>query len=126
MRKKGDFPRMKTFSAPNEPKLASYLEKTFHPEDETLSQVIRNSKKAGLPEIQIGDMDGLHLEVLARAIGARKIVEIGTLGGYSGVHLARALPADGKLYTFEMSPAHAEVARKSFELAGVSSKVEIL
>jgi caffeoyl-CoA O-methyltransferase len=117
---------MKTFAASNDEKLANYLEATFHPEDETLRQVVESSKKAGLPEIQVGDMDGLHLEVLARAIGAKKIVEIGTLGGYSGVHLARALPKDGKLYTFEMSPAHAEVARKSFELAGASSKVEIL
>jgi caffeoyl-CoA O-methyltransferase len=116
---------MKTFAAPNEPSLARYLERTLQPEDQTLHQVVENSKKAGLPEIQVGDLDGLHLEVLARAAGAKKIVEIGTLGGYSGVHLARALPADGKLYTFEMSQAHAGVARRSFELAGVSSKVEI-
>jgi caffeoyl-CoA O-methyltransferase len=117
---------MKTFAASNDPNLFNYLEKTFHPEDATLRQVVERSNQAGLPEIQVGHMDGLHLEVLARAAGARKIVEVGTLGGYSGIHLARALPADGKLYTLEMSPEHAAVARKSFELAGVASKVEIL
>src|SRR5262245_36863014 len=124
--RKREFLHMKQFAASNDPKLARYLEETFHPEDPILRQVVERSNKAGLPEIQVGNMDGLHLEVLTRALGAKKAVEIGTLGGYSGIHIARALPEDGKLYTFEMSPAHAAVARQSFDLAGVGHKVEIL
>jgi caffeoyl-CoA O-methyltransferase len=70
-------------------------------------------------------MDGLHLEVLARAIGARRGVEIGTLGGYSGVCLARGMGPQGVLHTFELDPARAELARASFELAGVGGQVRI-
>jgi caffeoyl-CoA O-methyltransferase len=116
---------MKEFAASNDPKLVGYLEKTFKPEDPVLHDVVQRSVKAGLPAIQVGMMDGLHLEVLTRASGAKKAVEIGTLGGYSGIHIARALPPGGKLYTFEMDPKHAEVARASFQTAGVADKVEI-
>lgn len=116
---------MKEFAASNDPTLFRYIEKTFRPEDPVLRQVVERQQRAGLPNIQVGNMDGLHLEVLTRAAGAKKAVEIGTLGGYSGIHLARALPEGGRLYTFEMDHKHAEVARASFEQAGVLPKVEI-
>lgn len=109
----------------DDPKIAKYVEDVFKPEDSVLREIRQRSLKAGLPEIQVGSIDSLHLEVLARGFGARKIVEIGTLGGYSGVCLCRALPSDGKLYTFEFSPHHAEVAKESFKKAGFSNQVEI-
>jgi caffeoyl-CoA O-methyltransferase len=73
----------------------------------------------------VGRFDGLHLEVLARAARARRAVEIGTLGGYSGVCLLRGMPADGLLHTFELEARHAAVARESFERAGFAARVRI-
>jgi caffeoyl-CoA O-methyltransferase len=75
--------------------------------------------------VQVGKFDGLHLEVLARACGARRAVEIGTLGGYSGVCLSRGMGATGLLHTFEREPRHAAVAQASFERAGVAGRVRI-
>ncbi len=111
----------KSFSADSS--LFAYAHETFRPEDEVLAEIRVRAEKAGIPAIHVGAFDGLHLEVLARMAGARKIVEIGTLAGYSGVCFARALPADGKLYTFEYEPMHAEVAGESFRRAGVAEKV---
>lgn len=110
----------------NDPKIAQYAYKTFHPEDETLIEIRKLSRLGHLPDIQIGPMDGLHLEVITRAMGATKAVEIGTLGGYSGVCIARGLPVGGKLYTFEMVPKHAEIARKAFQLAGLVDRTEVI
>lgn len=107
------------------PALARWAERTFRPEDDVLAEIRARSVAAGLPAIAVGRMDGLHLEVLARAAGARRAVEIGTLGGYSGVCLARGLAPGGRLDTFELSPAHAEVARESFAKAGVADRVRI-
>jgi caffeoyl-CoA O-methyltransferase len=115
----------KGFSLTN-PELEKYVEETFQPQDAVLSEIRQRAAAAGLPDIHVGSMDGLHLEVLARAVGAQKIVEIGTLAGFSGLCLARALPPEGRLYTFEFDPKHAEVARESFRRGGVSEKVEIL
>ena len=105
--------------------LKRWAEATFHPEDAVLREIRARSTAQGLPTIAVGPMDGLHLEVLARAIGARKAVEIGTLGGYSGVCLLRGMGPDGVLHTFELEPARAEVARRSFELAGVARQARI-
>ena len=107
------------------PALARWTERTFHPEDDVLAEIRARAAAAGLPAIAVGRMDGLHLEVLARATGARRAVEIGTLGGYSGVCLLRGLAPDGRLDTFEISPHHAEVARASFEKAGFADRVRI-
>jgi caffeoyl-CoA O-methyltransferase len=115
----------KNFAA-NGPKLADYAEAAFSPEDDVLKEIRERSDRDGLPGIQVGAMDGLHLEVLTRAIGARRAIEVGTLGGYSGVCIARGLPADGKLFTLELDPHHAEVARESFKKAGVTSKTEVV
>src|SRR6185436_18698355 len=106
-------------------KLTRYLTRVFKPEDSLLKEARERSLKAGLPEIQVGPMDALHLEVLARACGATRAVEIGALGGYSGIALARALGKGGRLHTFELDPKHAEVARESFRKAGVLDRVQI-
>jgi caffeoyl-CoA O-methyltransferase len=101
------------------------VEETFAPEDGVLAEIRERSARAGLPAIAVGKMDGLHLEVIARAVCAKKVVEIGTLGGYSGVCLARGMGPDGLLHTIEAEPRHAEVAALSFERAGVARLVKI-
>src|SRR5579884_1159732 len=84
------------------PELKRWAERVYHPEDAVLAEIRERSVAAGLPAIAVGKMDGLHLELLARAVAARRAVEIGTLGGYSGVCLLRGMPADGRLDTFEL------------------------
>lgn len=106
------------------PELKVWAERVYHAEDEVLREIRERSVAAGLPAIAVGRMDGLHLEVMARATGARRAVEIGTLGGYSGVCLLRGMPA-GRLDTFELEPKNAEVARLSFEKAGVADRARI-
>jgi caffeoyl-CoA O-methyltransferase len=106
--------------------LTLYVREWFAPEDTVLRTVRSNALAQGLPEIQIRPEEGQMLYFLARLIGARRILEIGTLAGYSGIWLARALPEDGKLITLEMDPRHARIAREHFQLAGVSDRVEIV
>ena len=93
--------------------------------DAALDAALRASAEHGLPAIQVAPNQGKMLHLLARAIKARTILEIGTLGGYSTIWLARALPPDGRVVTLEVNSAHADVARASLERAGVSSKVEV-
>jgi caffeoyl-CoA O-methyltransferase len=114
----------KSFSRDDE-SLGRYVIETFHPEDPVLLEIRKRAAEEGLPDIHVGPMDGLHLEVIARSVGVKKIVEIGTLAGYSGVCLARALPKDGKLYCFEYEPKHAQVSLESFKKAGFEKQVEI-
>jgi predicted O-methyltransferase YrrM len=102
-----------------------YLESELGEDDPVLSGALSAAKAAGLPEIQVAPNQGRLLGLLARAIGARRILEVGTLGGYSGLCLARALPADGRLITLELEPRHAEVARANFERAGLAGRIEI-
>jgi caffeoyl-CoA O-methyltransferase len=106
-------------------KLSAYVSRTYAPEDATLAEIRTRSAAAGLPDIQVAALDGLHLEVIARAAGARRAVEIGTLGGYSGVALLRGMGAEGELDTIELSPRHAEVARESFRRAGVGARARV-
>ena len=117
-------PPVKAFGQASEPR-AAWAESGYRPEDEGLREIRERSAAAGLPSIQVGRFDGLHREVLARACGARTAVEIGTLGGYSGVCLLRGMGAGGFLHTFELEPRHAQVARESFRRAGVERQVEI-
>jgi caffeoyl-CoA O-methyltransferase len=105
--------------------LAAWATSMYHPEDGVLREIRERSLAAGLPPIQVGPFDGLHLEVLARATGARRAVEIGTLGGYSGVCLLRGMGAGGHLDTFELEEKHAHVAREAFALAGFAGRVTI-
>ena len=103
----------------------SYLVDTFVPRDEALAAAIAASEAAGLPEIQVTPTQGRLLEMLARALGARRILEIGTLGGYSTLWMARGLAPGGKLVTLEYEPRHAEVARANFARAGRSSAIDL-
>ncbi|HEY7127700.1 MAG TPA: O-methyltransferase [Ktedonobacterales bacterium] len=99
--------------------------KRFAPEDEALRETLAAQKRAGLPEIQISPIQGRFLQVLAAACNAKKILEIGALGGYSGIWLARSLPAGGKLITLELDQKHAEVVRAAFARAGVADRAEV-
>jgi predicted O-methyltransferase YrrM len=102
-----------------------YLTDLFVPADPALDAALADSAAAGLPAIQVAPNQGKLLHLLARLQGARRVLEIGTLGGYSTIWLARALPPDGRLITLEISPAHAEVARKNLARAGVADRVEV-
>src|SRR5689334_14593336 len=90
------------------------ISKMFAPEDEGLRKAITNASHAGFPSIQVSAIEGKFLHLLAIACNARKILEIGSLAGYSGIWLARALPSDGRLITLEIDPEHAKVVRNSF------------
>ncbi len=79
----------------------------------------------GIPAIQVGPSEGRLLELLVRLVGARKIVEVGTLVGYSAIHLARGLPADGHLWSVEYEQLHAEVARKNIATAGLAERISV-
>jgi predicted O-methyltransferase YrrM len=93
--------------------------------DEALDAALVASADAGLPTIEVSPMQGKLLHLLARMHGARTVLELGTLGGYSTIWLARALPADGRLVTLEASPLHAEVAAANLARAGVSGLVDL-
>jgi caffeoyl-CoA O-methyltransferase len=105
--------------------LSDYVARVYAPEDPVLAEIRARSTAAGLPDIQVAALDARHLEVLARAAGARRAVEIGTLGGYSGVSLLRGMAPDGTLDTIEMEARNAEVARESFRRAGVADRARV-
>src|ERR1700684_3143299 len=92
-----------------------YIEHLFVPPDEALEQNLIDAEAAGLPAIAVSTGQGRMMYLLAKMSGGKRILEIGTLGGYSTTLLARALPKTGKLVTLELSPAHAVVARKNLE-----------
>lgn len=106
-------------------KVDDYIADRFAVEDEALTAALEDSEAAGLPSISVSAAQGSLLHVLVRAVGARSVLEIGTLGGYSTIWLARALPADGRMITLEANPTHAAVAQRNLERAGVADKVEI-
>jgi len=95
------------------------------PADSVMEAVLAASAAAGLPPINVGANQGKMLQVLAQVRGARRILEIGTLGGYSTIWLARALPPDGRLITLEFEPRHAEVARANFVRAGLEDLIDL-
>lgn len=99
-------------------------EKLVHADD-ALRQALHDSKAAGLPHIAVSAAQGKQLYLTALSIGAKRILEVGTLGGYSAIWLARALPEGGKLISLEIDPKHAEVAKANVARAGLASKVEI-
>ncbi|HJW83663.1 MAG TPA: O-methyltransferase [Anaerolineae bacterium] len=104
---------------------SQYITDTFAAQDEALRWALEDTPRQGLPAISVRPEEGRFLQLLARACSARKAVEIGTLGGYSGIWIARGLLPGGTLITLEREPAHAAVARKHFEAAGVADRVEI-
>lgn len=103
----------------------TYLAATIAPSDDALDAALEASARAGLPAIHVSPPQGRFLMLLARACGARRILEIGTLGAYSTIWLARALPREGRLVTLESEPRHAEVARSNLVRAGLDAIVEI-
>ena len=94
-------------------------------EDAVLLHAIERAEREGIPAIQISPLQGKLLQVLAVASGARRILEIGALAGYSGTWLARALPAEGKLITLEVDAHHADVVRDTFAEAGVADRADV-
>lgn len=103
-----------------------YLSRLLAPHDAALEAALAASVAAGLPAIQVSAVEGRLLQLLARTAGARDILEIGTLGGYSAIWLARALGADGRLVTLEIDPRHAAVARASLARAGLAGRAEVV
>jgi caffeoyl-CoA O-methyltransferase len=102
-----------------------YIGKLLGAEDSALKGAIKTMKEADIPAISVSANQGKFLQVLARSINAKKILEIGTLGGYSTIWLGRALPADGYLLTLELEQKHADVARQNIIKAGLDPIVEI-
>jgi predicted O-methyltransferase YrrM len=102
-----------------------YITDVLVPSDPALDATLEASATAGLPPIQVSPAQGKFLHLLARTMGARRILEIGTLGGYSTIWLARALPSGGRLITLEADPHHAEVARSNFAHAGLEDVIEL-
>lgn len=102
-----------------------FVDATLVRPDESLEQARAASDRAGLPPIAVSAAQGKLLHLIARMIGARRVLEIGTLGGYSAIWMARALPAGGQLVSLELDPRHAEIARSNVERAGLASVVEI-
>ena len=103
----------------------SYLTEALLAPDPALDAALADSQAGGLPAINVAPNQGKLLMLLAQMAGARRILEIGTLGGYSTIWLARALPPEGRLVTLEYAPRHAEVARKNIARAGFERQVEV-
>jgi predicted O-methyltransferase YrrM len=103
----------------------AYVATRLAKHDEALSGALAASSAAGLPEIAVSALQGQMLHVLAKSVGALEVLEIGTLGGYSTIWLARALPDGGRVVTLELEPHHAEVARANLQKAGVAEVVDI-
>lgn len=102
-----------------------YLVDAIIPTDAALQAAVEATEAAGLPAISVSANQGKFLSLLATIRGARNILEIGTLGGYSAIWLARALPANGRLVTLEADPKHAEVARSNIARAGLAALVDV-
>jgi predicted O-methyltransferase YrrM len=103
----------------------AYIAGRLVPPDPALEATLAANAAAGLPSIDVSPTEGQLLHILARVVGARRILEIGTLGGYSTIWLARALPTNGQVVTLEANPRHAEVARANIAGAGLAERVEL-
>lgn len=107
-------------------KVDRYLGDKLVQSDAALEAALEASNKAGLPPISVSPTHGKLLWILARLVNAKRILEVGTLGGYSAIWMARALPADGQLISLEAVDKHAKVARANMEKAGLGRKVEVI
>jgi len=106
------------------PEILDYVNRTHVPHDAALARAF--AVPDGIPAIQVGPSDGRLLHLLLQLARARKVVEVGTLVGYSAIHMARALPADGHLWSIEFDPKHAEVARGNLAAAGLADRVTVV
>jgi predicted O-methyltransferase YrrM len=104
---------------------ASYIRDLFLPPDPQLEAALQRAAAAGLRSIQVPPELGRLLGILVQATGTRRVLEIGTLGGYSAIHLARALPPDGRLISLEIDERHAQVARENLSGAGLADRAEV-
>lgn len=102
-----------------------YISSLFAREDEILISLREDADRSGLPPISISPDEGRLLQVLLRAIGARRVLEVGTLGGYSAIWMARALPTDGELLSIELDPDHAEFANRYIARAGLNTRIRV-
>jgi predicted O-methyltransferase YrrM len=102
-----------------------YLNQVVVRPDAALDQALRATAEAGMPKISVSAPLGKLLNLIARMVGARRVLEVGTLGGYSTIWLARALPAEGRVVSLEISPDHAAVARSNLERAGLAARAEV-
>src|SRR5262245_55508532 len=102
-----------------------YVTDLLAPADAALESALAASAAAGLPSIQVAPNAGKFLNLIARMIGAKRILEIGTLGGYSAIWMARALPEGGRLVTLEFDPKHARVAQDNLDKAGLGAVVDL-
>ena len=116
---------METFNEKLAQQVDDYIEGLFVPRDDALAQGLKDAAAADLPSINVSANEGKLLYLITKIARAKRVLEIGTLGGFSTTWLARALPSDGKVITLELDQKHAEVARKNLDRAGVGDKVEI-
>ena len=116
---------MESFNEQLAVRVDQYIEHLLNPHDESLAQNLQNAQAADLPTINVSPNEGKLLYLLTKIAGAKRVLEIGTLGGYSTTWLARALPADGQVITLELDEKHASVARHNLDRAGVADRVEV-
>jgi caffeoyl-CoA O-methyltransferase len=107
------------------PELLDWVAALHAPHDAALARAFDAPSAHGMPAIQLGPSEGKALELLLRLAGARNVVEVGTLAGYSAIRAARALPADGHVHTVEFDPKHARVARENIAAAGLADKITV-
>ena len=108
------------------PELLAYVDRLHAPHDDSLVAAFEAPKREGMPSIQVGQSEGKLLTLLLRLSGAQKVVEVGTLAGYSAIRIARALGPSGRVYTVENSPKHHQVAVDNVARAGLSGQIECL
>lgn len=114
-----------TFDGRMARRVDEYIERLFVPRDSALEQGLIDAEQAGLPAISVSPSEGKLLYLIAKIAGAKRVLEIGTLGGYSTTWLARALPSGGRVVTLELEQRHADVARRNVDRTGVGERVEI-
>lgn len=103
----------------------AYLEERLTPPDETLELTLERQDEAGLPPMAVSPLQGAFLNILAKSIGAKRILELGTFAGYSTIWLARALPEGGKVITLELQDVNADLSQRNFDDAGLADRIEI-
>jgi caffeoyl-CoA O-methyltransferase len=108
------------------PEILAFVDRTHAAHDASLARAFAAPEQHGMPAIQVGISEGKLLTLLTRLVGARKVVEVGTLAGYSALRIARGLPLDGKLWSLEIEPKHARIAQDNLEAAGLWNRVKVL